>query len=294
MKSSFSIPSRIQRLNTICRALILPSALFAVGLAGCNGPSDRSTMAMTANSGNKITGKTENNASLRPVEAVFAKGLTENQAPDKPCVDYAPAETICLSLRFRDRPKKGIVSAKFYMEDHLIDETKADLATLNGGVVFSIGESTYVGFSLKPNNPFPINAKYRVETFFDGNPIGTYPFKVVPPTDAIPSKITETALAKNVDESSAPVGPTTEFASDQKVWIAMRGDIGSGTGIEVNWYVNGQLDPAGTKSLTAKKNIPDTRFYFSYIPAGGWKPGKNEAVVTMNGNEAGRYSFTTN
>ena len=238
--------------------------------------------------------QTETIPSSLLLEAVFAKGLAENQAPENPCVDYTPDETICLSLRFKGRPRKGIASAKFYLADQLIDETQTDFATLNGGVLFSFGESTYVGFSLSPNESFPINDNYRVETFLDGNPIGTYPYRVVPPADAIPTTILEAVLAKGVDEDRAPVEPTTKFASDQIVCLVMRGDIGSGTGIEVNWYVNGQLDPAGTKSLTAKKNIPDTRFYFSYIPAGGWKPGKNEAVVTMNGNEAGRYSFTTN
>lgn len=63
----------------------------------------------------------------------------------------------------------------------------------------------------------------------------------------------------------------------------------NGTGIEVN----GQMDPMGTRSLTARRNVPDTRFYFSFIPAGGWKPGKNEAVILINGTEAGCCTFIT-
>lgn len=166
-----------------------------------------------------------------------------------------------------------------------------DFATVNSHVILSIGECTYVGFSLKPSSTLPISNKYRVETFLDGKPIGTYPFAVVPPADAIPSKIIEANLAKGVDDKRAPVQSATQFAAGKKVYLAVRADLGNGTAVEVNWYVNGKLSPEGTRSISASRNVPNTRFYFACLPAGGWKKGKNEAVLIMNGNEAGRYAF---
>src|SRR5205085_1738284 len=124
---------------------------------------------------------------------------------------FAPSETVCLSLKFKGRPSKGSVGVKFYLADHLITEARVDLSTVNSGVVFSIGQSTFAGFTLKPTKPFPVSDKYRADATFDGQPIGSYKFKVVPPADAIASKIIEAKLASSVDKARNPVGPTTTF-----------------------------------------------------------------------------------
>lgn len=224
--------------------------------------------------------------------AVFAKKLTKNQAPIDPSSAYYPGDTICLSLKFKGRPQRGVAAAKFYLNDQLISQAKVDLATVNKGVFLSIGQSTYAGFTLRPKSPFPISENYRVETTFDGSRLGTYRFKVVPPVDAIPSRITQVTMAKGADEDRLPVNTATVFSAEESVFLAVAADIGTQSDVEVNWYVNGKLDSEGTKSISASTNIPDTHFYFSFRPAGGWKPGKQEVALRMNDKEIGRYAFT--
>jgi hypothetical protein len=226
-------------------------------------------------------------------KAVFAKGLAKNQAPVNPCQGFYPTETVNLSLQFKGRPSKGIASAKFYLGNQLITQAQVDVATVNKGIIFSVGSSTFVGFTLSPTKPFPISDQYRVETFFEGKPLATHPFKIMPPANAIPSNITKAVLAKGVDDKRSPVDPATTFPLNKPVYLAVLANLGNGTGVEINWYTNGKLDSQGTKSLTARDNLSNTRFYFSFIPAGGWKPGKQEAVLIMNGHPVGRYSFTT-
>ena len=224
--------------------------------------------------------------------AIFAKGLAKNQSPLNPTTAFAPTDTVCFSLKLKGRPSSGIASAKFYIGSHLISEAKIDVAEVNKGVFFSIGQSTYAGFSLQPTSPFPVSGSYRVEAFFNGSSLGTYPFRVVPPAGALPSKLLSATLAKAVDAKRLPVSPTKTFGAMQPVYLAVTANLGAGTGVEVNWYTGGKLDEQGTKSITATRNMPSTHFYFSFRPAGGWKPGKQEVVLRVDDKEAARYAFT--
>jgi hypothetical protein len=171
--------------SALGRIVLLSSVCLAAGLVGCNHASKPSGDTQTAHS-------VPADSVLE--EAVFAKSLAKDDEPEKPSNDFAPSETICLSLKLKGRPKTGIVMAKFYCEDELITDAKVDVATVNSGVLFSAGECTYVGFSLKHPKDFPVSSKYRAETFFNDKPIGTYKFSVVPAGDDAPSKTSAEAL----------------------------------------------------------------------------------------------------
>jgi hypothetical protein len=231
-------------------------------------------------------------AGIEVLEATFAHGLSEEMGPVDPGADFAPDETVYLSVKIKGRPEAGLVKADFYLGDTFIVEGSVDLADVNSGVIFSIGEDTYAGFEFTHTEPIPISDNYRAELFYDGVPLGGAPFRVVPPAEAIPSQITQVMLAKGTDADYNPVEPGTIFSTDQEVYLVGRGDLGLATWIEAQWYVNGQLDDAGTRSLTLEGNYQDVPFSFSFVPEGGWPLGEHWVVLTMNDQEVGRYTFT--
>lgn len=224
--------------------------------------------------------------------ATYCRTLDENQSAKDKAESFYPDEKIYLSIELKGRPKSGIAAAKFFFQDQLIAEAKVDVAEVNKGVFFSVGQNTFVGFSLKPNSALPVGAVYHADVTFEGAALGTFPFVVAPPKDSIPSKINSVTLARGIDDKSAPVDETRAFTTLQKVVLAGRGDLGNGSWLEVNWMVGGKLDPAGTKSFTMEENKKDVPFYFSFFPKGGWPEGTHEAVVVVNGKEAAREKFT--
>lgn len=225
------------------------------------------------------------------LEAVFAKELGENQDPIDPTEAFYPTDTVNISLRFQGRPKQGLISATFYFRDQEIASAEVDFADANSGVIFSIGEDTYAGFNLTTNEPLPISTNYSVVAMLDGVSLGTFSFEIVPPEDAIPSEITDVVLAEDIDEDYNPINPTTTFATDQEVILAVQGDVGINTWVQADWYIDGERDEEGTRSLTFEENAEATAFYFSYLPDGGWQEGMHEVALTMNDEEVGRYEF---
>ncbi|NJP06119.1 MAG: hypothetical protein HC837_11115 [Chloroflexaceae bacterium] len=115
------------------------------------------------------------------LQATFAKSLSENQEPINPTDTFLPTESINLSLEFEGRPKRGNVKAVYYLDDALITDVSVDIATANNDVIASVGQNTFVGFTLSPSQPFPVSDGYRVETFLNDEPLGTYMFQVVAP-----------------------------------------------------------------------------------------------------------------
>lgn len=226
------------------------------------------------------------------LEAVFAHGLGEEMQPVEPGADFGPDETVHLSLQIKGRPQEGLVTARFYWHDSFIAEASVDLADANSGLLFSTGEDTYAGYTLTHEQPFPLSDQYRAEVFYNDQPLGTYPFQVVPPPEAIPSQVTQVTLALGADENYDPVEPTTTFAPDQTVYLVGEGDLGLATWLQADWYVSGQWEEAGTRSLTLEENITGAGFTFYFLPEGGWPPGEHFVILTMNDQEVGRYSFT--
>jgi hypothetical protein len=223
-------------------------------------------------------------------EATFARGI-ENDRPVDPGNEFAQDETIYLYLKFEGRPKKGEIKSEFWFRDQKIADKTVDLADVNSGVIFSIGEFTYAYFTLSFDSPPIVGEGYRAEVSIDGEKLGTYHFKIKPPSDAIQSVIREVVLAKGADENYTPIEPSDTFAPGDKVFIVGRGDYGIGTWLQAEWYVNGDLIESATRSLTLKENTRDTGFSFSYLPDGGWPAGEHYVVLIMNGSEIDRYNF---
>jgi hypothetical protein len=224
--------------------------------------------------------------------ATFCRGLDEKQSPKDPTESFAANETIYLSLELKGRPKTGIVSTKFKFRNDTIAEGKVDVAKVNEGVIFSVGENTFAGFNLSHKNPLPIGDCYSAEVSFDGKSLGTFPFKIAPPKGAVPTKLLSVTLARDVDDKRKPVGETREFSAQEKVMLVGTADLGLSSWMEAIWAVGGKIDDAATRTLDIEENKKDVPFSFSFLPAGGWPAGTHEAVLHLDGKEAAREKFT--
>ncbi|MBN1138649.1 MAG: hypothetical protein JXM73_18835, partial [Anaerolineae bacterium] len=143
-----------------CRKLFL-LVLLLTALAGCGSESTPPLITVVVTSGPPFGQVTVVVTSLPPtpeagvevLEAVFAHGLGETMQPVDPGADFAPAETVYLSLKIKGRPPAGLVTAAFYWRDTLIAEAGVDLADANSGLLFSVGENTYAGYTLTHEQP---------------------------------------------------------------------------------------------------------------------------------------------
>ena len=229
---------------------------------------------------------------LEILEATFAHGLDDDGGPMDPGTEFAPDDTVYLSLVVKGRPKEGIVTARFYKHDEPLGEVELDLSDVNEGVIFSFGENTYLNFWVSNDDGISISQAYRADVYYEDELIDSYTFSVVPPEDALPATVHELTLARGVDDDYNPVEPSTTFAPDEEVFLVGRADIGMYTWLRATWYVNGELDEDGTRTFTATENKADAGFFFSHLPKGNWPEGEHEVVLTVNDEEIGRYEFT--
>ena len=109
----------------------------------------------------------------------LAENLNENYQPVNPKTQFLSTDTIYVSVDVAGRPKVGTLNGKFYYGDQLISEAALDFATVNQGVIMSVGEDTFAGFNLAPSQPWPVDTGYRFELFVNGAKFGDYPYQVV-------------------------------------------------------------------------------------------------------------------
>jgi hypothetical protein len=281
MKHSYVIP-----------ILAVMALLVATLACGGSEPSEPTEAPVEPASTQPPPTDTPSTAGIEILEHTFAHGLDEDGGPVGPDTEFAPDDTVYLSLVVKGRPKEGIVTTKFYMRDESLGEVELDLSDVNEGVIFSFGENTYINFWVSKDDGIPISQAYRADVYYDDELIDSYTFSVVPPADATPAVVHEVTLARDVDDDYNPIEPTVTFAPDEEIFLVGRADIGVYTWLRVDWYVDGELDEEGTRKFTANENKADVGFFFSYLPEGDWPVGEHEAVLTMNDEEIGRYTFT--
>jgi hypothetical protein len=123
--------------------------------------------------------KTADTTTVTVKSVTLAENLDVNYQPVNPKTQFASTDTIYVSVDVAGRPKVGTLNGKFYYGDQLISEAALDFATVNQGVVMSLGEDTFAGFNLAPSQPWPVDTGYRFELFVNGAKFGEYPYQVV-------------------------------------------------------------------------------------------------------------------
>lgn len=110
----------------------------------------------------------------------FAEKLNESYQAVNPKTQFKPTDVIYVSVDVSGRPKTGLLNGKFFFGDQLISEATVDFASVNSGVIVSIGEDTFAGFNLVGNQPWPVSKDYRFDLYLDGAKVGSYTYEVIP------------------------------------------------------------------------------------------------------------------
>ncbi len=252
-----------RRLVSVLVGLVVASGLIAAGPAAAKGITIR--------------------------KATFAREVSDDFKAKGVTTKFRGTETVFLLLQVKGRPKSGKVEASWSFRGDPIGKADVDLSSVNKGLLFSFGEDTYVKFNFTPSvkQPLPIGTSYLVNVKTDGKPAGAYPFEVVAPTTAIPSKVTQSMLSK----SETPTA-TTAFAPADTVYLLFTGDFGVGTWVEAQWTISGKVAPDATRSITVAENKKATDGNFSLLPPGGWPKGTHSVTLTMNDRKIVTASFT--
>lgn len=281
------------RLRQMTTALSIALILTACGGTTAEPPVAVNTTAPAAvtQAAPQPTATTPPTTGVTLKQVQFAKGI-QDQKPVEPGNEFRPDQPVYLALDISGRPKSGILAATFFWHEQQIVSATLDLADTNGGVLFSVGQDTFAHFSFTHTDPLPISGAYRAELRYNNEQLGSYPFAVIPPADALPAKLLEATLARGADDQYNPIDPTTEFGPTDQVVLAGKADLGLRSWVEAQWYVDGKVVDAGTRTYTMEENKAATPFTFIFLPEGGWPQGKHEVVLSINDQEAGRYSFT--
>jgi hypothetical protein len=135
-------------------------------------------LALTACAGGTSASATAANT-VTVKSVTFAESLNANFQPVNPKTQFKPTDTIYVSVDVAGAPKIGTLNGKFYFNDQLISEATLDFATVNQGVIVSIGEDTFAGFNLAPSQPWPVGTGYHFDLYVNGSKLASYPYEVV-------------------------------------------------------------------------------------------------------------------
>jgi hypothetical protein len=285
----------IAALLTACGGSSAPAATVAPT------PTEAPTEALKPTEAPKPTATAEPTEApvteIKITNAVFTKKLSENMEPEEPVGDdgFNPQDTIGLSIEIDGRPKTGEVSATFYWGEQELDSATVDLSEANSGVLFSIGQSTFVGFTLKPADVWLISEDYRVEVSVDGKVVETYNYKVAADPGSPETNISDLTLAKGADQDYKPIDPATEFASDEAVYLTGVATLPSGSWLRADWYVNGEKAKiANNQNFVGPvlNDVEDVGFSFFYLPDGGWADGVHEVRLYVNDEVIDTLTFS--
>lgn len=226
-------------------------------------------------------------------KSTFARGVDAAKRPVG-AMDvglYDRKDTIFLSLQLRGRPS-GVLTSRWFWLDSEVAAAAIDLEEIERDEAVSAKEGTFVDFHFIPSDPLPVGVGYRVDVDYEGTLVGTWDFAIMPPPGAISSRLAGAMMAKGATDDFQPIEPTTIFAPSDGVHVVVKGDFGIGSAITATWIVADAPYVPCSLTVLLTENHPDSRHTFSCVPEGGWPPGDYEVQLTLDGRDAGTYSFS--
>jgi len=212
----------------------------------------------------------------------LAKELTADYKPVKETTEFYPNEPFYCSVNVANIRKGDAVKASWFYGEELLNETTYTAEKSGSG---------YIGFKLEPEKYWPIG-QYRVEISLNDQAAGEKTFSVVPPKEAIPSKVKKVVTAKEVDENQKPVELAIVFAPDETVHCSVNADLGIYSRLVAKWYHEGKLLEDFTTTFIAEKNAPDTYVDFYLEPSRPLPEGNYTVEIYLDGNLARTVDFS--
>lgn len=278
--------------RTTIRATRLLTAFGGLAaILACGGSSDESTGPTTE------TPTTEAQPAGRAqiASVVFAREIDAEWNPvGGPVTEFRADETtVWARITIRGRPRAGTITIRWMWRELQLATADVALADVNGGVLFSFGQDTYIKSYLTTRQLY-IGDGHRLVLVQDGVELGSYPFRVVPPAGARPSSFSAGALYRSFDEQTGPSDPTTTFAPSEAIVIAGQVALGNRSWFDARFTVNGAVDNTLTMEAIGPADGGDVRnFHFRRAPpAAGWPPGAHRVELILDDRTVATYDFT--
>lgn len=225
---------------------------------------------------------------------VFARALDDNWQPvGGPVAGFhADDHTVWARVTIAGRPTQGTITTKWMWRDLEVASADIDLADLNGGVLFSFGQDTFLRAYMTTRQLYVGNG-HRLDLHMGDELLGSYPIPVVPPPDARPSSFTSAELYDGDPSASGGAAPSRAFRPEQPVFVGGRVALGKGSWFDAVFTVNGQPAPQLTQEAIGPEDGGDTRgFVFRAHPEDGWPPGTHHVALVLDDREVAAFDFT--
>lgn len=233
------------------------------------------------------------------LRATFAKSLKPGQDPGQTAPVQAGLarfeqadKTIFLSVEMNQLPTDGTLSYSVLLrEDPQQQQTVLDFSTIPEDARKK--PSVFLGLSWKPKFPlisrqYTMRVSYHPKGANTPTMLGTYPFEIAAPADAISSKITSVALAAGETPNHDPIAAPAQFRPDQPVYLVMRGDLGKGSFLGIQWDRGGE---GMSQAIPLQQNQKGAAFSVYFLPQAGWTPGSHKVSVFLNDGQVWNGSF---
>lgn len=163
-------------------------------------------VSLACGSSGEDTGDDEEEAttSITIRGATYGTSLTPQYQIATPVTEFAPSDTVCISLEIAGRPRSGVITLRWPFGEQNI-EAQMDLSSVNGSVFFSVGESTFVGGTLTHEGLLP-PGQHETVVLFNGAEVARYPYTVTAPPASIAGPFV-------TEPSATPPAPTNPVPS---------------------------------------------------------------------------------
>jgi len=205
-------------------------------------------------------------------QVVMATALDDGFEAVATTETYTPTQTFHLSAQVSDLEKGSVLLAKWYGRDELIKEYPYTSEDAGSG---------YVGFSLSPNETWPIG-KYSAEVYLGDELAQTVQFTVVPPEDAVPSRVTQVTLSRGMDDNFTPIDSTVTFQEADTVHAVIAGDFGLYSQVRCEWYLNGELSEDTITTITMQEDASESAVACMLKPP--LPVGTQQVKIYLDGN----------
>ncbi|MEZ4252287.1 MAG: hypothetical protein R3B99_29085 [Polyangiales bacterium] len=191
---------------------------IAMGLAvatGCSGEATAPT-SPTPTVAEPTTPATPTPPRIVVRNVVFARALDEQWQPvGGPVAGFhADDHTVWARVTIAGRPTEGTITTKWMWRDLEVASADIDLADLNGGVLFSFGQDTFLRAYMTTQQLYVGNG-HRLDLRMGDELLGSYPIPVVPPPDARPSSFASADLYDGDPSASGGAAPS-RFAPNSR------------------------------------------------------------------------------
>lgn len=209
-----------------------------------------------------------------------------------PATEFHANDTVVLAkIRVAGRPREGGIRTRWMWRDREIATADIALGQVNAGVFWSVGQDTAIRANLNVPMLY-VGEGYRLEIFGPAGMIGSFPFRVVPPEGARPSRFVRAEMFKS-DPRQGQASPTRAFRPDDSVIVATQVALGHGSWFDARVTVNGEVRNELTTEIIGPPDGGEVgNAFFTIDPPTPWPTGQHRVDLILDEQEVAHFDFT--